>query len=556
MSKLFFSSKLQLKSITLPSGRKFTYTYDSSSSGLSKISLPSGASHSLSLQSGFGYTKLYYTLPGFSEPHTTYWSGTGRLLRIRPPGSNGIRIFEYEGADLSRVVAGDQETVFTRHPDGSGWLRRVEHELGGFTMKLSELRGDQAADDDMMVQTAERRINFAPESGYASAKFVFEFNANAGLGSPRVSGRIGGQTIPDYFVHQRWGLSGLKHSGRAQIGHFSCHLHSLNESTLSDAAATFSRTSDSERLVVNGREVVRVEKNFDCDDRIESSHYRLEKANGVFRHTWRYKYDDDGMLDKASLAASYRDGGEWRYKYDLDGNLVSVTSNGKRTTFSHDKSFGGRMTALKKDQERSSSTLKYDDLGRVARNQNEYKFEYTSGDLLSRVVFPGSGSGSGGGSVSYHYDHQGRLVGRQDTAGNSTQFFYTDASNPYAVSHVYWPKRGAMTALVYDDRGFLVFADAGAGSKFYVFCDASGSPTHFVTPKGDLEREVGRMPYGAVTFDYDVEGVAERIPIGFAGGIFDPDVGIVHLMQQVRIYISKGFVHFFEVCFQYFRGEQ
>ena len=48
-------------------------------------------------------------------------------------------------------------------------------------------------------------------------------------------------SLPDYFVRQRWGLSGLKHAGRPKIGQFSVHLRSLNESSISDAVATFSR---------------------------------------------------------------------------------------------------------------------------------------------------------------------------------------------------------------------------------------------------------------------------------------------------------------------------
>ena len=53
--------------------------------------------------------------------------------------------------------------------------------------------------------------------------------------------RIGGISLPDYFVRQRWGLSGLKHAGRPKIGQFSLHLRNLNESSIGDAVATFFR---------------------------------------------------------------------------------------------------------------------------------------------------------------------------------------------------------------------------------------------------------------------------------------------------------------------------
>ena len=68
--------------------------------------------------------------------------------------------------------------------------------------------------------------------------------------------------------------------------------------------------------------------------------------------------------------------------------------------------------------------------------------------------------------------------------------------------------------------------------QFYVFCDSTGSPTHFVTPAGDLEREVGRAPFGRVTFDSDEASIADRVPVGFAGGVVDDDVGLVHIQVQ------------------------
>ena len=58
----------------------------------------------------FGHAKLRHTPPGFDEPYTTHWSGDGRLLLVRPPGSDGVRTYEYDpsSGELARIVAGDQ----------------------------------------------------------------------------------------------------------------------------------------------------------------------------------------------------------------------------------------------------------------------------------------------------------------------------------------------------------------------------------------------------------------------------------------------------------------
>ena len=53
----------------------------------------------------------------------------------------------------------------------------------------------------------------------------------------------------------------------------------------------------------------------------------------------------------------------------------------------------------------------------------------------------------------------------QDTLGNSTQFFYADPARPSLVSHVFWPKRGALTSLLYDDLDRLIFADVSGSQQ-------------------------------------------------------------------------------------------
>ena len=46
-----------------------------------------------------------------------------------------------------------------------------------------------AGGDRRSQQTSETRINFAPQTGYAAAKFSYEYNPEAGLGSMKLSGR-------------------------------------------------------------------------------------------------------------------------------------------------------------------------------------------------------------------------------------------------------------------------------------------------------------------------------------------------------------------------------
>ena len=80
--------------------------------------------------------------------------------------------------------------------DADGLVTKVEHESDGFTMKLTELRasneGDVGGDrrrQQRTLHTSETRINFAPQSGYAAARFSHEFDPESGLGTMTLSGR-------------------------------------------------------------------------------------------------------------------------------------------------------------------------------------------------------------------------------------------------------------------------------------------------------------------------------------------------------------------------------
>ena len=83
-----------------------------------------------------GQTKLLHTPPGFTQPFVTYWSGEGRLLRVRPPGSgsggsDGVRSYEYDSSsgELSRVVAGDQVWEHLYMMSAKFWALLLPHTL-------------------------------------------------------------------------------------------------------------------------------------------------------------------------------------------------------------------------------------------------------------------------------------------------------------------------------------------------------------------------------------------------------------------------------------------
>jgi YD repeat-containing protein len=230
-----------------------------------------------------------------------------------------------------------------------------------------------------------------------------------------------------------------------------------------------------------------------------------------FRQVWNFLYDSDGQLESASIIGS----SQWRYDYDSLGNLK--TSG--RLSFNFDDF--GRL----RSQNGLRSTVQYDENGNVISNLRSQLMTYTASGQLASIT-------SGSQIVNYEYDHLNRLISKKTQNGlnNLTQYFYADLDRPHRLSHVYRPRTGGLTSLVYgmDDR--LIFM-ANDQHEFYVVTDRNGSPLLFLTPTGSIVREVTRTPYGEVTFDSNRQ--FEDV-LGFSGAIYDPDVNLLHF--QVRFF--------------------
>ena len=78
------------------------------------------------------------------------------------------------------------------------------------------------------------------------------FRFTRGLINPHIEGRIGGKILPNHFLQHSWSLLGRAPN---EIGQFVVHPLNLNETTISDGIATFSRSETSESLVISGRKL-------------------------------------------------------------------------------------------------------------------------------------------------------------------------------------------------------------------------------------------------------------------------------------------------------------
>jgi RHS repeat-associated protein len=224
-------------------------------------------------------------------------------------------------------------------------------------------------------------------------------------------------------------------------------------------------------------------------------------------HTFTYGYDVDGRLtsvgeDGTPLA---------QYSYDANGNRLSTAPGNTTPTATYDGqdrllSEGGTTYAYSPNGYLATATsggkttsYTYDDLGNLTdvTLTEGTKIHYLidgNGDRIGKEV-------NGTLVAGYLYDTAGRVVAELDGSGTLVERFVYAGSNTVPS---YLVKGGVDYALVTDGRGsvrLVVNAQTGVVAQELDY-DAWGKVTNDTSP--------GFQPFG------------------FAGGLYDPQTGLVH----------------------------
>jgi RHS repeat-associated protein len=157
----------------------------------------------------------------------------------------------------------------------------------------------------------------------------------------------------------------------------------------------------------------------------------------------------------------------------------------------------------------------FDARGNLAARGND-QFQYDSlGQLLEVNLEDGV-------VITYGYDAMARRVSRTDSDGTE-QYLYGDPEKLQRITNVRHAD-GSLDTLYYTDHDTL-FAFDRDGSRFYVITDQVGSVRMVADSSGQVVRRLSYDSYGRVLSDSNPDFA---IPFGFAGGLQDPDTGLVH----------------------------
>lgn len=220
-----------------------------------------------------------------------------------------------------------------------------------------------------------------------------------------------------------------------------------------------------------------------------------------------YDYDQAGRLSRVT-----RDGSLLaEYQYDANGNRVTTTGPAGPATARYDS----------RDRLRSSATATYryspaGDLREVHDTSGKTRYRYDELGALTTVSF------QDGRKIGYDVDGLGRRVAKRENGSIRQGFLYLDGLRP--VAELDGSGTAVATYVHTDDNSTTPGYIIKDGHTYRVLTDQLGSPRLVVdTATGHVVQRLDYDPWGVVTTDTNT-GFQ---PFGFAGGLYDPDTGLV-----------------------------
>ena len=253
-------------------------------------------------------------------------------------------------------------------------------------------------------------------------------------------------------------------------------------------------------------------------------------AAGKLRLDVRYTRDAFGRTK--TVTETFGDGktSKTEYSYDRADRLTAVRVNGRATeTYNYDPA-GNRVTLVRAGGKLQAS---YDDRNRLlSLGSTQYKWMpdgtlagVVQGRGASAFIYDDFGalreaSLPDGRKIRYLVDAGGRRLGREIAGKLAAGYLYRLNGSISAETD---GSAKIIARLGYDDLGHLALVERG-GVTYRVIPDQIGSPRMILESRtGTVVEQIAYDAWGNITQD----SAPGFIPISFAGGLRDPDTGLI-----------------------------
>ncbi|NJD69712.1 MAG: PKD domain-containing protein [candidate division NC10 bacterium] len=222
--------------------------------------------------------------------------------------------------------------------------------------------------------------------------------------------------------------------------------------------------------------------------------------------TFDYAYDQAGRLTEVTKNGTVLSS----YTYDGNGNRLSLTTPSGTVNGSYDAQ--DRLTQY------GSTTYSYSangDLQSTTTGGQVTTYQY---DVLGNLT---SVAGPAGSTIDYLIDGQNRRIGKKVNGTLTQGFLYQNQLNPVAELD---GAGNVVSRFVYGSRSNIPDYMIKGGVTYRIISDHLGSPRLVVnTADGSIAQQLDYDEFGNVLTDTH-PGFQ---PFGFAGGLYDPDTGLV-----------------------------
>jgi RHS repeat-associated protein len=476
-----------LIAVTDALGAAVHYTYDASGRRVTETT-PSGRVYTVTRDASGNIDTL--AMPGAtSDKHVLSWDTLDRIASYTAPGRHSLTAAYDADRELATITEPGGATIVPAHDAAGRETSRTSTDTVATTTYVD-------ATDRVAAATN------APSSG-PSQTSAYEYTGDLPTRDSETGAATGDirRTFSNDLDVAAWSLDGVA----------STVTHDADRLVTGDGpwAWTFDENGLQTATTGDPGDVIAISR-----DGLGRVTRRTVTVNGVEKHRVDISYDNAGRVATRTDTVAGTPASR-TYTHDVDGRLTAVAGTGETSAYTYDlrdNLTGGPGGAIAYTGSDLVVGDTYDEDGRLGvRGGNTYTYT-TRGDLTTAVT--------AAGPTTYAYDASGRRVTRTH-AGVTTTYLYANPSDPFQLSA---SKQGATTTVYrYDDAGALAAFEVGA-ARYLVATDQVGSPL------AAYDAATG-APYLTRTYDAYGRQLAATgpadFPIGYAGGLADPNTGLV-----------------------------